>query len=343
MKYRDYSFQDFVGDAYFQQWVHRPDDACRHFWENWLAQHPEKQADVDQARQILLSVSFKHYALSSQEKDEVWTQIVHRNENSREPASLHRKASRTPHRRIFRWGAAVAASLSVLFLMYAYSWWIPSGDVVYTADYGKTRTIILSDQSTVELNANSSLRVSQNGSLRREVWLEGEAFFEVQPRRTTLGQRIPFLVHTHELVVSVIGTKFNVLSRRGETQVGLSSGKVKLQLPTQDTAQVDMQPGDWVAFSQASQQLKKSQLAPASYTVWRQKRLLFDGHTLSQVGTMMEDYYGYDVAFSDPGLAERTFSGQFPADRVDLLLEAIQAVLEVKIEKTDHKITITQH
>ena len=202
--------------------------------------------------------------------------------------------------------------------------------------------IILPDQSTVELNANSTLRVKSDWENQREVWLEGEAFFEIKPKTAKTGERIPFLVHTDELVVNVVGTEFNVLTRRGETQVGLSSGKVKLALNKEDTPPIDMQPGDWVAFSQDKQQLKKNQVAPDAYTAWRNHHFLFDGHTLAEVKTMLEDYYGYQVRLENTGLAQRTFSGQFPADRLDLLLEAIQATLDVEIKKTDNEILISE-
>ena len=239
---------------------------------------------------------------------------------------------------------AVAASVGVLLIAFAwgYTHWLSPREQVYTAAYGTTQTIILPDQSTVELNANSILRVSTDWTRQREVWLEGEAFFKVQPQRMGSGEKIPFLVHTDELLVKVVGTQFNVLSRRGETQVGLSSGKVTLALADEENPNVDMQPGDWVAFSQQKEQLEKSKIAPDAYTAWRNHQLRFDGHPLSEVRTVLEDYYGYQVTFSTPALNNRTFSGEFPTDRTDLLLTAIEAALGVTVRKKGNKISIAE-
>lgn len=75
MKYTEFSSSDFVGDEYFRRWVHHPDANSRRFWRNWLAQHPEKQATVQEARQLLRSLQFKEYATSAEEKHQLWQRI----------------------------------------------------------------------------------------------------------------------------------------------------------------------------------------------------------------------------------------------------------------------------
>ena len=336
MKYTEFSSSDFADDEYFRRWVYQPNANSRRFWKDWLTQHPEKQAAVEEAQQLLLSLQFKEYTTSPEEKHKLWQRI-----NQERTTTLARISSR---RTTTRRAIAVAASVGLLLIAFAWGYtnWLSHREQVYTAAYGTTQTIILADQSTVELNANSILRVSTDWTQQREVWLEGEAFFKVQPQQTTTGEKIPFLVYTDELLVEVVGTQFNVLSRRGETQVGLSSGKVMLALPAEKNPNVDMQPGDWVAFSQQEERLEKNQLAPATYTAWRNHQLRFDGHSLSEVRTVLEDYYGYQVTFSTQALANRTFSGEFPTDRTDLLLTAIEAALEVTIRKHGNEISIAE-
>lgn len=336
MRYAEFSSSDFAADECFRQWVYQPDAASHRFWKDWLGQHPEKQVVVEEAQQLLLSLRFKEYTTSVEEKRALWQRI-----NQERTAKVVRLSGR---RTMFRRAMVAAASVGTLLIAFAWAYakWLTPRDQVYTAAYGTTQTIILADQSTVELNAHSTLRVSTDWTQCREVWLEGEAFFKVQPQRTSAGKKIPFLVHTDELLVKVVGTQFNVLSRRGETQVGLSSGKVTLALTNEENPNIEMQPGDWVAFSQEERRLEKSQLAPATYTAWRDHRLRFDGHRLSEVRTLLEDYYGYQVTFSSEALTNRTFSGEFPTDRADLLLTAIEAALEVTVSKTGDKILITE-
>src|SRR5690625_3679105 len=94
----------------------------------------------------------------------------------------------------------------------------------YHADYGDTRTVHLADGSVVNLNANSTLRVSRWMKWRsvREVWVTGEAYFSV---KSTSDQRY-FLVHTPQLNVEVLGTKFNIKDRYKSAKVVLQEGKV---------------------------------------------------------------------------------------------------------------------
>ncbi len=160
--------------------------------------------------------------------------------------------------------------------------------------------------------------------------------YQVQPQRAVSGQKTRFLVHTDELVVEVVGTQFNVLSRRGETQVGLSSGQVPLASAAEESPNVDMQPGDWVAFSQEAQRLEKNQLSPATYTAWRDHRLRLRAPLVEAV--VLELPTTFQVTFSDQTLADRTFSGEFPTDRTDLLLAAIEATLEVTIDKRENEL-----
>ena len=123
MKYREFSYQDFVEDAYFRQWIYQPSEASNHFWKEWLRQHPEKQTDVDQARLILLSVQFKQYSVSAQEENKVWNQILQQRQSSnRHLKNTHSdQAPRWKSR--LRWSSGMAASLAILLL--AYIWWVP--------------------------------------------------------------------------------------------------------------------------------------------------------------------------------------------------------------------------
>ncbi len=175
MKYAEFSSSDFVADEYFRRWVYQPDPSTRRFWKNWLGQHPEKQEAVEEAQRLFTSLRFKEYAASPQEKLELWQGI-----NQERTATLARLANR---RTIVRRTLATAASVGMLLLAFAwvYTKWLSPREQVYTAAYGTTQTIILPDQSTVELNANSTLRITTDWSQLREVWLEGEAYIRYSP------------------------------------------------------------------------------------------------------------------------------------------------------------------
>jgi transmembrane sensor len=91
---------------------------------------------------------------------------------------------------------------------------------------GNRKKISLPDGSEVTIKASTSVRLSENfGKKDREVWLEGEALFEVVPDPAK-----PFIVHTKYLRVDVLGTRFRVDAypdKAGE-EVDLLSGRLKV-------------------------------------------------------------------------------------------------------------------
>ena len=136
-------------------------------------------------------------------------------------------SSQSAHRRLWRWGSAVATAL---VLVVAVWWWARPVEV--TAVPGTTAARTLPDGSTVELHGDTRLTylrtletVSVLEAERRVVQLEGEAYFEVES-----GER-PFIVQTPSMRVEVTGTAFSVRSRPGEADdahVALAEGRLRV-------------------------------------------------------------------------------------------------------------------
>ncbi|MBK8878171.1 MAG: FecR domain-containing protein [Haliscomenobacter sp.] len=133
-----------------------------------------------------------------------------------------------------RWWAAAA---SIAFLLLA-AWWQISRQrtsmeekdwiAIQTAS-GERQEVALPDGSTVWLNENTTLTYARNFLKRREVKLQGEAFFSVARL-----EKLPFTIFSKNLETTVLGTTFNVRAYPGEQQVEVSvnTGKVKVDLHT---------------------------------------------------------------------------------------------------------------
>ncbi|TKG97044.1 hypothetical protein EYV94_01050 [Puteibacter caeruleilacunae] len=93
--------------------------------------------------------------------------------------------------------------------------------------YGQTSEITLYDGTKVWLNSGSTLKYESafNGE-NRQVWLEGEGFFEVHHNKA-----LPFIVNNNKGNVEVLGTSFNVESYNDdpEIEVTLVEGSVKFE------------------------------------------------------------------------------------------------------------------
>ncbi len=206
----------------------------------------------------------------------------------------------------------------------------------YTTDYGHIQSVRLSDGSRVELNANSSLRVRKGWGLvaQREVWLEGEGFFSIAHQ----ADHGKFTVHTDQLTVEVLGTKFNVAQRRNQTTVVLSEGKVKLTANGGQKQSLLMAPGDLVALSASDTVFARKTVAPEKYTVWKDNELYFENAPLPEVLQKVEDYYGVKILLQDTTVAQKRFTSSLPSNNLDVVLNSIASVYQLEVSRKQNRV-----
>ncbi len=316
--------------------MHRTDPVAVERWEVWRAQHPEHHKTVADATRMVRGVPFAPRTLSDERVHRAWLDL-----QSRLPHSEGRQPLRAKRPMVRRNWLRGAAAVALLGLVGGLAWWNAASDeqsAHYATTYGETRTVLLPDGSEVMLNANSRMRYQAptDRRPRREVWLEGEAFFKVvhldQPTP------VPFLVHTPDLQVQVLGTAFNVNTRRGRTQVVLDQGSVALQLPSEETT--SLQPGELAEYTVQAPQVHKETVDPKRFTAWRDRRLTFDDTPLSEVALILEENYGVRVVFDDPALRNRRVTGEISAQKIDTILKALSTLFSISVERSGNTVHI---
>lgn len=348
MEYRHYTTEDFVADDYFRQWVQHPDKESNQFWEDWIKQYPEKCETLSEAKYILQYLYFKVPQPERADYLEVKRKIKQEISRSAHRLPLSFSPAKIPVRSMATWRKAAAFFTGITLLGMMYFFFLREQPAItYATNYGEIQNIILPDSSTVILNANSTLTLASNWHQSREVWLQGEAFFEVKKLadvtpdtgENPADQPLKFIVHTDNLDVEVLGTRFNVNERRGMTKVVLNSGSVQLKNNT-DEAIVKMQPGDLVAYSKSDKKFSKQVVNPGLFTSWKEGRFAFEGTPIKDIAQMLEDTYGYEVIIDNEELARRKFTADIPSHDVEILLTLIAESLDVKAEKVNNKIFI---
>lgn len=332
MDYNHYDVDDFVADAFFKRWVKQPDEATHIFWEKWLEERPEKADTIAQAKSMVAFLNFSVEEASPEEQQEVKANIM------RQIRSRQHVVHPNPFRRYLS-----VAAVACLLLTGAYFVWQFALDQPYhqyATDFGAQKEILLPDSTLVKLNANSSLKFRKDWSDQRmrEVWLEGEAFFEVVKKPDAADGR--FFVHTNQLDVEVLGTTFNVQARHGETQVVLNTGKIKLHQASQGKEQQEifLEPGEMATLSKDA--LVKSQVNPHVYSSWKDNRLFFENESIRKIARRLNDTYGYEVKVARQEWLDLTFTGSCPADDISILLTAISESFEVQVTLHDQQIHI---
>ncbi|MGE7774760.1 FecR family protein [Chitinophaga sp. NPDC101104] len=165
--------------------------------------------------------------------------------------------------------------------------------------------LLLADGTKVWLNATSKLiyPAAFHGAAR-EVYLEGEGYFEVAQNASQ-----PFLVHSGKTVTTVLGTAFNIRAYDASVITTLSSGKVKV---TAGAASVTLQPDEQSTFDPESGQLEKAPVVAADMTAWVQGNLYFDGVPLADITESLGRYYGFDFTFDDAATGQLRFTLDMP-------------------------------
>jgi ferric-dicitrate binding protein FerR (iron transport regulator) len=241
-------------------------------------------------------------------------------------------------RRIRRYAYMACAAIFVLSLslFYYQHYYIYT---TYLTAYGMTRDIVLEDGSEVILNANSSLKVRKQLDGHREVWLEGEAFFSIAKKPDSAR----FVVHTNNLNVEVLGTKFNVSSRREETEVVLKEGSIRLTSGLPEVKEgLLMKPGDLVSLSDHDVAFRMKTVQPDRYSAWRNNMMVFEDAPLSVVAQEIEDYYGMPVEITDKELLKSQLTGTLPNNNLGIVLKSLSASLKLTVVRKDDKIILTR-
>ncbi len=331
MNYSDFTAGDFAKDEFFQAWVFNAhDESAAVFWRSWLMDHPEKQAVVEEALQILQSVRFSDYALAEDEVTQLWNRI-HQLEVA--PPNINPGA-----RDLWYKAAAGVVLVCLVGLMYFYGARQPWK--VYRTAFGETRTFVLPDGSTVVLNANSKLTLQSDwkNDPERDIYLDGEAFFSVVRKPDNQ----LFKVHTKEgVTVEVLGTTFNVYNRTNGTKVVLNSGKIRLNLPTAKAPEtIVMKPGEMVEYK--ALHYNKTAVDPKLYSAWTDNRIILNHTSLREMINMLENNYGLDVVVENKSLLEQTVSGSMPLGDANILLRQLGKAFQLKITRVDNNIEIKE-
>jgi ferric-dicitrate binding protein FerR (iron transport regulator) len=246
-----------------------------------------------------------------------------------------------PVRQIHRKKTLLVACFFILFvgaglLLYKFAYTVNTN--LYKTEFAQVKNITLPDGSRVTLNANSQLTLSSDWGNEgdRQVWLEGEAYFEVEKKIATSQK---FIVHTKDMDVEVLGTKFNVNTRHQKAIVSLEEGKIKLSVNGQmkqvlnknyKEEIIEMKPGELVIVDSVKGiDIVKDQNIDF-HSGWVRNEYHFNKTTLKEIGTLIKDIHGYTIMAEDENMLLQTISGDLRAANLQELIAVLQFTFKLK-------------
>lgn len=193
----------------------------------------------------------------------------------------------------------------------------------------------LPDGSTVLLKAKSRLKFEHQASGIREVVLNGEAYFDVSHNPDE-----PFIVHTKQALVQVLGTSFCVQVDHDNNQVKVlvESGRVSLSDRSNKERSLVIEPGFTGIVTKDGIKLKENQ--NINYLSWKTKKLEFRETRFEDVINDLNHTFGTNIVYGDTRLAGCRFTGTFYNQPVDTLLQVLKTAFNLDIEYTRSQITL---
>lgn len=336
--------EDFLKNDAFRTWVTERRSEDQLVWERWLSEHPEKTDLYEQAVAVFLTLQGRTTPLSDQEVKDKTRQILDQIQEADTPV---RPLSS------WHWGRWVAAA-SVLFVLV---WWQAGKPTLRSmAGLGTAKTpalsagkwkivrnvadgvvtVLLPEQSSVLLSANSQIRFRMGpGDTLREVYLQGEGFFEVAKNPAK-----PFIVYTNRLTTRVTGTSFQVRSFANESNafVKVKTGNVSVtpvSAPGASRQPVLLAVNQQVSLDAQTETIEKKANRPAetgsSDIVTH--RFKFDFTPVPEVLAQLETTYHMPIIYDRELLKNCTFTGQLDdvpfTEKIRLVCQTIESSFNV--------------
>jgi transmembrane sensor len=199
---------------------------------------------------------------------------------------------------------------------------------------GERISIQLADGSKITLNANASLRYPEVfDEAAREVFLEGEAFFDIE-RDTSR----PFIIHTKALDTEVLGTSFNIASDSISTIVSVATGRVKVYSGALSETLV---PADQASYRKDAGKIQKMKIDINRAVAWTTNTIVFENNNLLKVSEELEQWFGAEISFENTDLHHCLITGTYRNETLHHIMEAISFSTGVHYTIDGNKVRIS--
>jgi transmembrane sensor len=196
---------------------------------------------------------------------------------------------------------------------------------VNTSDTMRTM-VTLPDNSHIWINSGSSLTYSKTFDKIREVFLKGEAYFEIA-RDTTR----PFIIHAGKTTTRVLGTKFDIRSYSFEKQVLLTvtHGRVSFGSTERDSKLYLV--GQKGIFDNQTGKLEKLTNNNPNFLAWKTREFYFDDETVEAIFKTLAEVYHFRFAFENSALKTRRLTASFTKRPLNEIIQTISVSANLSV------------
>lgn len=208
---------------------------------------------------------------------------------------------------------------------------------VLCSGVGETLEITLSDGSRIWLNQSSQLNYPEvfDGNTR-EVYLTGEAFFDIAP-----DAQKPFIIYANQTQTRVVGTSFGIraLDNTNEVVVTVSTGIVNLST-SGNSEHIELKKGEQGICLPEEKVLEKNINPDPNLLAWKTKILVFKQTPLAEIAKVIESAYQTHVSV-DSSIADLQLTSTFEKRSLEEIMQIIEMSLQIQAETNDNGIQLT--
>ena len=359
-------FENLYSEDSFIAFSEGKDDESTQYWKELEEKDPEFKAEVDKCREIIVALKNLHHARVPFDKLQE-NLYLQRRIGLWERYSGSGIKRRIPVIKIFAVAASILLIMSISLLSYLYfnGSLLVNGEAAYSeviAPLGEKAEVILPDGSKIWLNSESRLTYPEHFNQgKREVYLEGEAYFDVEKIKNS-----SFTVNSNDINITVLGTEFNIKNYKNDDdfEVTVVEGSVLVQ-ENDENSDYGFKPMVIKPFEKASiskinrivrlESTKKKQVPEVEDEVplkqltdrkisvshvdtkaiisWKDSKLIFENESLSEMAVKMTRWYNIPVHLENRELGEERYTGKFVNnENIYQVLNAIELTTPVTHE-----------
>jgi transmembrane sensor len=359
-RYNHYIVEDFVWDVFFRQWVLSPTRETDIAWNEWIENNPEKSDIIQQAKSIVLSMRLNEPEISEPEIREVINRTISRiHTHSPEPA-LGEEVLRRPFYRAMWLQVAASAAFLIISTWIGYSFYNKKESLLTgenTPTEARRDLLLVEKMNTtssnllVSLSDGSRITLSPKGRIRypeqfiganREVYLEGEAFFEISKDPDH-----PFFVYANGLITKVLGTSFRIKAyeQSDEVTVEVKTGRVSVfaqsdpdvveKASNRELEGVVLNPNQKIIYAREEVRMIKTLVEKPEIVLPKTEvpQFEFEDTPVTEAFVSIGKAYGIDILFDEELLKgcplTATLDNQTLHEKLTIICKAVEASYEI--------------
>ncbi|PNW27306.1 hypothetical protein BKP44_13755 [Formosa algae] len=150
-------------------------------------------------------------------------------------------------------------------------------------------------------------------------------FFDV-----THNEEKPFIVHTTNLDVQVLGTAFNVNTSTSNKIVSLERGKVNVLFKDSNN-QLTLSPNEQLIYNNTTNDITKKNFNAIEVLGWKDEMLILDKTPFIEAIKKLNQFYGVTFRLKDKTLESKKITGAFKGLDIKGVISSLEFIANITI------------